>query len=80
MATTTTRPTDPASLSNFADLLTQHIQLDWTIDWTKQLIHGSVTLTLKPTNGEVDKVVLDTSHLNISAIKVDGTDVKVGAV
>jgi leukotriene-A4 hydrolase len=78
-ATTTnvTRPTDLSSLSNFADIRTEHIQLDWTIDWTKQLIHGSATLTMKPTKSGIDRVVLDTSYLDISGIKVDGEAVKV---
>jgi aminopeptidase N len=80
MAATTTNvtgPTDLSSLSNFAAIRTEHIQLDWTIDWTKQLIHGSATLTMKPTKSGIDRVVLDTSYLDISGIKVDGEAVKV---
>jgi leukotriene-A4 hydrolase len=79
--TTTSLPTDPASLSNFADIITEHIALDWDIDWSNQLIHGSVTLKLKPTSSTpVDKVVLDSSYLEIKSAHVGGKDVKVGEV
>ncbi len=77
MSDLTSRPWDSASLSNFADVLTQHIHLDWEIDWTKQLIHGVVTIRLKPTGKEVDQVVLDSSYLDVQDATVGGQTVKV---
>jgi hypothetical protein len=31
---------DKATLSNYQEVRTDHIDLDWSIDWKKQVIHG----------------------------------------
>lgn len=68
---------DNATLSNYHQLRTTHTHLDWSIDWPRQLISGTATLTLKPEGkGAVNEVVLDTSFLDIRAVRVDAADVK----
>ncbi|KAI5450536.1 Leucyl aminopeptidase yscIV [Naganishia albida] len=68
---------DNATLSNYHQLRTTHTHLDWSIDWPRQLISGTATLTLKPAGkGAVNEVVLDTSFLDIRAVTVDAADVK----
>lgn len=68
---------DNATLSNYHQVRNTHTALEWTIDWHAQLIAGSATLTLSPeTETAVNEVVLDTSFLHVSGVKVDGVDVK----
>jgi leukotriene-A4 hydrolase len=33
---------DPTTQSNYLQVVTQHVFFDWTIDWTQQIIFGSV--------------------------------------
>lgn len=63
---------DPATLSNYLAIVTKHIDLDWTIDWDKQVFGGSATLTLEAREDGVNEVVLDSSFLDISKVEVDG--------
>jgi leukotriene-A4 hydrolase len=63
---------DLATLSNYLDARTTHIDLDWAIDWQKKIIGGSATVTLEATK-DVEKVVLDTSYLDVQGVEVDGT-------
>jgi hypothetical protein len=67
---------DPASLSNFAEIATTHLHLDWSIDWQRRVIYGSVTHTLEKRNPDVKEVVFDTSFLEIQSVSVDGSDAK----
>ncbi|NXD32286.1 LKHA4 aminopeptidase, partial [Spelaeornis formosus] len=55
-----------------------HTHLEWTIDWEKQVFHGHavVSLQAQPSSQGVERVVLDTSFLDIKKIEVDGTEVK----
>lgn len=64
---------DFATFSNYTDVVTQHLDLDWEIDWKKRVISGSVTLRLA---GKADEVVLDASHLDVHKVEVDGKEVK----
>jgi leukotriene-A4 hydrolase len=69
---------DQATLSNYHEVRNLHTHLDWTIDWKEQLIGGTATLTMKPeTDKPVEKVVLDTSYLDVFGVKVDGEKVEV---
>ncbi|KAL0249760.1 leukotriene A-4 hydrolase/aminopeptidase [Cryptococcus tetragattii IND107] len=63
---------DPATLSNYLAIVTKHIGLDWTIDWDKQVFGGSATLKLEAREDGVKEVVLDSSHLDVSNVEVDG--------
>lgn len=71
-------PKDNSTLSNYHLFRTTHIHLDWTIDWTKQLIHGSATLSIRKTGGEGEgELVLDSSYLDVRGVEVEGEEVKV---
>lgn len=64
---------DNATLSNYHQVRNLHTHLDWSIDWQRQLISGRATLTLKPeSKTAVNEVVLDTSFLDVTGVKVDG--------
>ena len=34
---------DPTSQSNYTQIATTHVSLDWTVDFEKRCIHGSAT-------------------------------------
>lgn len=63
---------DPASNSNFYDVTTSHLHLDWTVDFTTKLIHGSVDHTVTLQKDAVTTFIVDTSYLDISRILVEG--------
>lgn len=58
---------DPATQSNYLSARSVDLQLDWTIDWQKRLISGSVTHTVQAAHDDVREIVLDTSYLTITA-------------
>lgn len=70
-----TKPTaadrDLATLSNYQDIRTTHIDLQWTIDWDAKTIGGQATLSFEATK-DVDCAILDTSFLNIQGVEVGG--------
>lgn len=37
---------DPSTQANYTQIASEHVHFDWNIDWTKQVIAGSVTHTL----------------------------------
>ena len=68
---------DLSTFANYREVRTKHIDLDWTIDWKKQLIHGSCTLQMEVTSSlGVGNVSLDSSYLDIASVEVDGSAVK----
>ena len=68
-----TKPRDPNTLSNYNNWKTKHTLADLAIDFKKQRLTGSVTLDLESiTDKESEEIVLDTSFLDITSIKVDG--------
>ncbi|KAI8340869.1 peptidase family M1-domain-containing protein [Chlamydoabsidia padenii] len=60
--------TDPSSLSNLQELTTTHLHLNWDISFEKKRIDGHVVLDLKTLTDNVNKVVLDTSYLDIKKV------------
>jgi leukotriene-A4 hydrolase len=66
---------DKATLSNYQEVRTDHIDLDWSIDWKKQVIHGGAQLRMTATK-DIKTVVLDSSYLDIKKVSVDGNEVK----
>ena len=62
---------DPASFSNFDQVVSEHLHFDWRVDFDSRIISGSVVHTLKAVE-DVDTIVLDTSYLDISKIELDG--------
>jgi hypothetical protein len=69
---------DKATQSNYQEIKVTHTHLEWTIDWEKQVFHGHavVSLQAQPSSQGVERVVLDTSFLDIKKIEIDGTEVK----
>ncbi|WWC90899.1 leukotriene A-4 hydrolase/aminopeptidase [Kwoniella dendrophila CBS 6074] len=68
---------DLATLSNYGEIITKHIDINWEIDWNEKIFNGSVELLMesKKNNGGVEQVVLDTSFLDLKGVKVDDKDV-----
>ncbi|GMK59104.1 hypothetical protein CspeluHIS016_0701190 [Cutaneotrichosporon spelunceum] len=62
---------DLATLSNYFEIRTTHIDLVWAIDWTAQTFGGSATLVLEAVS-DVSEVVLDTSYLDVTEVEVGG--------
>lgn len=68
---------EPNTLSNISQVKTTHLHLDWTISFEKKLLIGHVLLDLITLVDNVDKIVLDTSFLDVTNASYDGKDVKV---
>ncbi|GAA5993250.1 hypothetical protein JCM10908_004532 [Rhodotorula pacifica] len=64
-------PVDQATQSNYLDIESTDLQLDWTVDWSQRIVRGTATHTLKARKDGVDKVVLDTSYLAIKKCYLD---------
>ncbi|KDQ17535.1 hypothetical protein BOTBODRAFT_172006 [Botryobasidium botryosum FD-172 SS1] len=67
---------DPQSQSNYNDIATQHVHFDWTVNWANHTIFGFATHTLLVKKNHVEKVVFDTSYLDIKGVTVGGTAVE----
>lgn len=63
---------DPCTLSNYHDFRTEHTTVNLTVDFQQKKITGSVLLALSRLK-ESNKVVLDTSYLDIQSVEVNGT-------
>lgn len=50
---------DPTSQANYLKIVSQHIDFVWTIDFTKKIVSGSATHTLKVLQGDIDEVMYD---------------------
>lgn len=48
---------DPTTQSNYLAIATEHVSLDWTVDWEKKLIAGSAQHTLIVKDSVVEEVV-----------------------
>lgn len=68
---------DPSSFANTSDIVTTHLHLNWNISFQERKIAGNVLLDLVALKDNVDKVVLDTSYLDIRAVYVNDTEAKV---
>ncbi|KAF5873193.1 putative leukotriene a-4 hydrolase protein [Botrytis fragariae] len=66
-------PRDPNTLSNYNNWRTKHTIADLAIDFTKQRVHGTVTLQLESiTDKESEEIILDTSFVDVQNVAVDG--------
>lgn len=66
-------PRDPNTLSNYHNFLTKHTSASYEIDFKKNILKGGVTLTFESlTDAESKEIVLDTSFLSITDVKVNG--------
>lgn len=73
--TTSPFDADQATLSNYTEIRTTHIDLEWAIDWTAQIIHGHATVELTAVK-DVEEVILDASYLKVDHVQVQGKEVK----
>lgn len=72
---------DHATYSNYEDVRTQHLHLDWTIDWEKQLVGGSVGLEMEVLAEKgVEEVVLDVREVDVKKVELEGKELKVSLV
>ncbi|EON68246.1 leukotriene A-4 hydrolase [Coniosporium apollinis CBS 100218] len=72
-------PRDPNTLSNYNNFVTKHTIANFEINFEKRVLEGNVELSLESiTEGEIDRIVLDTSHLDIKEVKIGGKTAKWG--
>ncbi|KAF7797777.1 hypothetical protein EIP86_008978 [Pleurotus ostreatoroseus] len=71
---------DPTSQANYLKIVSQHITFIWTIDFTKKVVSGSATHTLKVLQSDVDEVIY-ALFTYIGKVDVDGhtTSFKLGS-
>ncbi|KAJ4319121.1 Leucyl aminopeptidase yscIV [Neodidymelliopsis sp. IMI 364377] len=70
-------PRDSNTLSNYHNFVTKHTSVDFEIDFEHKILSGAVGLDLESlTDEDVKEVVLDSSFLDISEVKVDGKNAK----
>lgn len=68
---------DPNTNSNYDAWRTQHTTANLTIDFATKRLRGSVTLDLvSQTDRASDEIILDTSYLDVSSVKVNGSPAK----
>jgi aminopeptidase N len=68
---------DPSSLSNLEQVLTKHVHFNWIISFTEKKIGGFVLLDLVTLVANVNKVVLDTSYLDLKSVSLNGQSLQV---
>ncbi|KAF8202833.1 hypothetical protein BJ912DRAFT_1018714 [Pholiota molesta] len=66
---------DTASQANYADIASQHVAFDWSIDFDTRILSGSATHDMVATKGDVKEVILDTWEIDLKTIAVDGVEV-----
>ena len=59
---------DPSSYANINDVQTTHLHLDLTVDFTKKVLSGSVTLDLVAVVSDVSNVILDTRYVDVRSV------------
>ncbi|KAK3050642.1 Leucyl aminopeptidase yscIV [Extremus antarcticus] len=67
------QPRDPNTLSNYNAWRTKHTTADFAIDFDAKLLVGHVTLTLARLAKGESKIVLDTSHVDVSSVEISGS-------
>ncbi|KAI0641084.1 peptidase family M1-domain-containing protein [Trametes meyenii] len=66
-----TLPADPVTQTNWQEVASEHIDLDWTLDFDKQTISGSVTHTLVWRKDDAREVIFDAQALDIQKVIVE---------
>ena len=73
MTTTINPPRDPNTLSNYNNWRTTHTTASFHVLFDEQRLTGSVSLDMQSiTEAESSEIILDSSYLDISQVKVDG--------
>lgn len=68
---------DPSSLANLNEVRTKHIHLNWTISFDQKKIGGDVVLDIVTLVDNVQKVILDTSYLELKNVSLNGQNLEV---
>jgi len=63
-------PCDPNSESDPSVFSTKHLDLNWTIDFESERIHGDVVLTIKKLLSDAQVLFLDASSLDIKSVSL----------
>ncbi|ORY89696.1 peptidase family M1-domain-containing protein [Leucosporidium creatinivorum] len=61
------RSEDPATQANYHEIVTEHIHLDWIIDWKEKTIGGSVQHTMRALES-TSVAIFDSSYLTINGV------------
>lgn len=73
MATIINPPRDPNTLSNYNNWRSTHVTANFEILFDQKKLAGNVVHKFESiTDGESREIILDTSHLDIGTVKVDG--------
>ncbi|OSD05714.1 hypothetical protein PYCCODRAFT_1465050 [Trametes coccinea BRFM310] len=64
-------PPDPTTQANWQDVASEHVDFDWTVDFAKETISGSVTHTLVWRKPDVREVIFDAQALDIQKVLVE---------
>ncbi|KAI8890225.1 leukotriene A-4 hydrol [Backusella circina FSU 941] len=67
---------DLSTQANIDQIKTNHVHLNWNVDFERQIIWGNVVLDLVSLVDNVDKVILDTSYLDIKSVSLNGDELK----
>ena len=62
---------DNSTYANVKDVTTQHLHLDWIIDFDQRIVFGNITHTMKVLNSKFKEVILDSRYLNISYVMLN---------
>lgn len=66
-------PRDPNTLSNYNNWRTTHTSVSLEISFDEQTLKGKVVHKLKSiTNAEVQEILLDSSHVQVTDVEIDG--------
>lgn len=67
-AVTLSQAPDPHSFSNYTQVRSQHLVIDLAVDFTRQQLTGYVEHQLERLDPNIQRLVLDTRHLKITAV------------
>lgn len=66
---------DPTTQSNYLQIASEHVSLDWIVDFDQCVITGSAVHHLLVKEIDVNQVVFDTADLDISDVEIAGVSV-----
>lgn len=70
------QPRDPNTLSNYNAFRTKHTHAQLEIDFDNKRLKGTVELTLDKLSKDENRIILDTSYLNVGDVLVGGEKVQ----
>ncbi|KAF2152011.1 leukotriene A-4 hydrolase [Myriangium duriaei CBS 260.36] len=70
------QPRDPNTLSNYNAWRCQHVKAELAIDFDAKTVSGKVALDMKKLHDGKQKIVLDTSYLDVQGVRINGSKVQ----